>query len=102
MQEDTTKTELMDGIAQVQNSFMEKLKAEYDRYHAWRKERREKIIASETARRQPGILDRIQTCESREAAFLMWHEFLDGANAVSQKTINKANRLLETLDFPQA
>lgn len=52
--------------------------------------------------RQPGILDRIQTCESREAAHLMWHEFLDTANAVSQKTINKANRLLEALDFPQA
>lgn len=52
--------------------------------------------------RAPGILDRIQTCESREAAFLMLHEFLDTANSVSQKTINKANRLLQTLDFPQA
>ena len=49
---------------------------------------------------RPGILDRISTCESREAAHLMWHEFLDSANSVSQKTINKANRLLATLDFP--
>jgi len=52
--------------------------------------------------RQPGILDRIQSCESREAASLMWHEFLDHSNAISQKTINKANRLLSTLEFPQA
>jgi len=58
------------------------------------------VTAFNTRRRQPGILDRIQTCESREAAHLLWHEFLDGANAVSQKTINKANRLLSTLDFP--
>lgn len=50
--------------------------------------------------KQPGILDRIQTCKSSEAAHLMWHEFLDHANAVSQKTINRANRLLATLDFP--
>lgn len=48
----------------------------------------------------PGILDRIQTCESCEAAHLLWYEFLDGANAVSQKTINRATRLLTTLDFP--
>lgn len=56
-------------------------------------------IKPETSRK-PGILDRIQTCESREAAHLMWHEFLDHANSVSQKTVNKANRLLSTLDFP--
>jgi hypothetical protein len=51
-------------------------------------------------RRKSGILDQIQTSESREAASLLWHEFLDSANAVSQKTINQATRLLETLDFP--
>jgi len=101
MQEDTTKEELLDGIAQVQNAMQARLKAEYDRYLAWRKERRERIVAEVTARRRPGILDRIQTCESRSAAHLMWHEFLDSANVVSQKTINKANRLLETLDFPE-
>ena len=53
-------------------------------------------------RRRPGILDQIQTCESKEAAHTLWYEFLDSANAVSQKTINKATRLLETLEFPQA
>ena len=60
----------------------------------------EMISAFNNKRRAPGILDRIQLTESREAASLMWHEFLDGANAVSQKTLNKANRLLSTLDFP--
>lgn len=50
--------------------------------------------------RQPGILDRISSCESSEAAHLMFHEFLDSANAVSQKTINRAKKLLATLDFP--
>ena len=54
----------------------------------------------EIARNKPGILDRIQTTQSREAASLMWHEFLDSTNAVSQTTINKANRLLATLNFP--
>jgi len=49
---------------------------------------------------RPGILDRISLCESEEAAHLMLHEFLDSANAVSQKTINRAIRLLSTLDFP--
>lgn len=50
--------------------------------------------------KQPGILDRITACESREAANLLWFEFLDSANCVSQKTINRAERLLATLDFP--
>ncbi len=50
--------------------------------------------------RKPGILDRISLCESEEAAHLMFHEFLDSANAVSQKTINRAIRRLFTLDFP--
>jgi len=53
-----------------------------------------------TRQRKPGILDQIQTCESKEAAHTLWHSFLDSANCVSQKTINKATRLLETLDFP--
>ena len=101
-EQDTTKSELLDGIAQVQNAMQARLKTEYDRYLAWRKERRERIVAEETARRTPGILNRIQTCDSREAAHLMFHEFLDHSTAPSQKTINKANRLLETLDFPNA
>lgn len=100
MNEDTTKTELLDKMSQIQNAMQARLTAEYARLQTWLKERREKIIADETIRRQPGILDRIQTCESREAAHLLWHEFLDNANSVSQKTINKANRLLSTLDFP--
>lgn len=50
--------------------------------------------------KQPGILDRIKLCESSEAAHTMWHEFLDSADNVSQKTINRATRLLTTLDFP--
>ena len=53
-------------------------------------------------KRKPGILDQIQTCESKEAAYLLFHTFLDSANCVSQKTINKATRLLETLEFPLA
>ena len=59
-----------------------------------------KLLNHLSTKHRPGILDRISTCESREAAHLMWHEFLDSANSVSQKTINKANRLLATLDFP--
>lgn len=51
-------------------------------------------------KRKPGILDRIALCESEEAAHLMFHEFLDHANEVSQKTINRATKLLSTLDFP--
>ncbi len=61
-----------------------------------------KFINSMSMKRRPGILDRISSCESREAASLMWHEFLDSSNGVSSKTKNKAERLLETLDFPQA
>lgn len=102
MNEDTTKTELLDKMSQIQEAMQARLTAEYTRLQTWLRERREKIIAEETARRQPGILDRIQLCESREAAHLMWHEFLDSANAVSQKTINRAKKLLVTLDFPQA
>lgn len=58
------------------------------------------VKAAEAHRRQPGILDKIKLCESSEEAHTMWYEFLDSANSVSQKTINRANRLLSTLDFP--
>lgn len=67
---------------------------------AARVERLNKVFAEVEKQRKPGILDQIQASQSREAASLLWHEFLDSANAVSQKTINKATRLLETLDFP--
>jgi len=100
MNTDTAKEELNAAQRNIVEAACTRVQAEIARYEAWKIARREKLIAEETARRQPGILDRIQTCESREAAHLMWHEFLDTANAVSQKTINKANRLLETLDFP--
>lgn len=66
----------------------------------FRHRRLTKLFTNLERQRKPGILDQIQTCESREAAHLLWHEFLDSANAVSQKTINKATRLLETIDFP--
>lgn len=59
-----------------------------------------KLVKRGVSVRKPGILDRISTCESSEAAHTMWFDFLDTANAVSQKTINKAVRLLKTLDFP--
>ena len=60
----------------------------------------ELVKAAETHRRQPGILDRIKLCQSSEEAYTLFHTFLDSANSVSQKTINRARRLLETLDFP--
>ena len=66
----------------------------------FRHRRLTKLFANLARQRKPGILDQIQTCESKEAAHILWHEFLDSANAVSQKTINQATRLLETLDFP--
>lgn len=100
MQEDTTKTELLDKMSQIQDNMQARLAAEYDRHLAWHAKRRNDLIAEVAVQRKPGILDRISSCDSREAASLMWHEFLDGSNSVSQKTINKANRLLSTLDFP--
>lgn len=100
MNEDTTKQELLAKMQGIQDGMKQRYQAEYDRYKAWFLKRRQKVLDEVTAHRQPGILDRISTCESREAAHLMWHEFLDSANSVSQKTINKANRLLATLDFP--
>jgi len=63
-------------------------------------ERLNKVFTEVEKQRKPGILDQIQTCESLEAAHVLWHEFLEDATHVSQKTINKATRLLETLEFP--
>ena len=60
----------------------------------------ELVKASEAHRRQPGILDRIKLCQSSEEAHTMWFDFLDSANSFSQKTINRAAKLLATLDFP--
>lgn len=65
-----------------------------------RVERLNKVFTEVEKQRKPGILDQIQTCESLEAAHVLWHEFLEDATHVSQKTINKATRLLETLEFP--
>ena len=58
------------------------------------------VKAAEAHRRQPGILDRIKLCESSETAHTMFYKFLDSANNISQKTLNRAQRLLSTLDFP--
>lgn len=66
----------------------------------FRHQRLTNLFTEVEKQRRPGILDRIQSAVSLEAAHVLWHEFLEGANAVSQKTINKANRLLETLEFP--
>lgn len=101
-EQDTTKTELLDKMNQIQDAMRVRLTEEYTRLQTWLRERREKIIAEETARRRPGILDRISTCDSHSAAHLMFQEFLDHSTAPSQATINKANRLLSTLNFPQA
>lgn len=66
----------------------------------FRHKRLTKLFTEVEKQRKPGILDQIQSAESLEAAHILWHEFLDSANCVSQKTINKATRLLETLEFP--
>jgi len=66
----------------------------------FRHQRLTNLFTNIARQRKPGILDQIQTCESHEAAHVLWHEFLEDANCVSQKTINKATRLLETLEFP--
>lgn len=68
----------------------------------FRHQRLTNLFTQVEKKRKPGILDQIQSATSREAAHILWHEFLDSANCVSQKTINKATRLLETLDFPLA
>lgn len=85
----------------TQDAMQKRYQAEYERYKAWFLERRQRVLDEVTAHRQPGILDHIRLCESFEAAHLMWHEFLDSANEVSQKTINRATKLLATLDFPR-
>lgn len=95
-----TKQELLDKMQVIQEAVNQRYQEAFNRYKAWFLKRRQKVLDEVTAHRRPGILDRISTCESREAAHLMWHEFLDSANSVSQKTINKANRLLAILDFP--
>lgn len=47
--------------------------------------------------RTPGILDRIQQCETQEQAASVWSSFIDGGATPSQKTANKAQRLISRL-----
>lgn len=68
----------------------------------FRHQRLRNLFIEVEKRRRPGILDQIQSATSHEAAHVLWHEFLEDATHVSQKTINKATRLLETLEFPLA
>lgn len=68
----------------------------------FRHQRLTNLFTEVAKQRKPGILDQIQSAPSHEAAHILWHEFLEDANCVSQKTINKATRLLETLEFPLA
>lgn len=82
---------IMDGV---------KTAYQYEQYKAWILARRQKVLDEVAARRQPGILDRIKLCQSSEEAHTLFHTFLDSANSVSQKTINRAAKLLATLDFP--
>ena len=100
MNEDTTKQELLAKMQVIQDSLKQRYQAEYDLYRELFLKRRQKVLDEVAARRQPGILDRIKLCQSSEEAHTMFHEFLDSANPVSQKTINRARRLLLTLDFP--
>jgi hypothetical protein len=100
MNEDTTKAEILAKMQAIQDAMQKRYQAEYERYKAWFLERRQKVLDEVTARRQPGILDRIRACESSEEAHTLFYSFLDSANCVSQKTINRATRLLATLDFP--
>lgn len=68
----------------------------------FRHQRLTNLFTNIERQRKPGILDQIQSATSLEAAHVLWHEFLEDATHVSQKTINKATRLLETLEFPLA
>ncbi len=52
------------------------------------------------AQRRPGLVDQISTCESRLAARILLSK-LENLDRVSSKTLNKARRLVDTLDFPQ-
>ena len=100
MNEDTTKQEALDKMQAIMDGVRNSYQQEYERYKAWFLARRQKVLDEVAARRKPGILDRISSCESSEAAHLMFHEFMDSANCVSQKTINRAKKLLATIDFP--
>ena len=101
MNTDTTKPEPLAAMQKVQDSATKRFQEAYERLKQWRAERREKILTEVALRRKPGILDRITSCESEEAAHLMFHEFIDSSNDVSQKTINRAIKLLATIDFPR-
>lgn len=97
MNENSSKQEALDPMQAIMDGVKNAYQAQYK---AWMLERRQKVLDEVAARRKPGILDRIKLCESSEAAHTLFHEFLDSADNVSQKTINRANRLLLTLDFP--
>jgi len=101
MNEDTTKQNALDKMQAIMDGVKRGYEEEYDRYKAWFLARRQKVLSEVAARRQPGILDRIRACESSEEAHTLFYSFLDSANCVSQKTINRATRLLATLDFPK-
>lgn len=100
MNENTSKQEALNKMQAIMDGVKNAYQAQYEQYRAWLLARRQKVLDEVAARRKPGILDRIKLCESSEAAHTMFHEFLDSADNVSQKTINRANRLLATLDFP--
>ena len=100
MNEDTTKQELLAKMQDIQDSLKQRYQAEYDLYRELFLKRRQKVLDEVAARRQPGILDKIKLCQSSEEAHTLFHTFLDSANSVSQKTINRARKLLATLDFP--
>ncbi len=100
MNEDTTKQELLAKMQDIQDSMRQRYQAEYDLFRELFLKRRQKVLDEVAARRQPGILDRIKLCQSSEEAHTMWFDFLDSANSFSQKTINRAAKLLATLDFP--
>ena len=100
MNEDTTKQELLAKMQVIQDSLKQRYQAEYDLYRELFLKRRQKVLDEVATRRQPGILDRIKLCQSSEEAHTLFHTFLDSANSVSQKTINRARKLLATLDFP--
>ena len=100
MNEDTTKQEALDKMQAIMDGVKTAYQAQYEQYKAWMLARRQKVLDEVAARRQPGILDKIKLCQSSEEAHTLFHEFLDSANSVSQKTINRARRLLSTLDFP--
>ena len=100
MNEDTTKQEALDKMQAIMDGVKTAYQAQYEQYKAWMLARRQKVLDEVAARRQPGILNKIKLCQSSEEAHTMWYAFFDSANEVSQKTINRAQRLLSTLDFP--